>query len=100
MLAQFLAPQKPDVGLAPWSLFAQFLAPLKDSVLGHLQPVRRLRTSAVQARTGVQGAEPPQGSGAQPQGSADATRRTGGRVGKPPGVWGAAPGARNPTNPE
>ncbi|GGY28434.1 hypothetical protein GCM10010326_22610 [Streptomyces xanthochromogenes] len=33
----------------------------------------------------MQGAEPPQGSGAQPHGSADATRRTGGREGKPPG---------------
>ncbi|GHB67156.1 hypothetical protein GCM10010331_63820 [Streptomyces xanthochromogenes] len=69
-------------------LVAQFLAPLKDSVLasaGTFSPSGELRTSAVQARTGVQGAEPPQGSGAQPQGpGANQPRATGGRVGKSP----------------
>ncbi|MFK0179918.1 hypothetical protein ACIQVR_28550 [Streptomyces xanthochromogenes] len=41
MVAQFPAPLKTVVGLAPWSLLAQFLAPLAVPVLagiGHFSP--------------------------------------------------------------
>ncbi len=129
-VAQFPAPPKPPVDRGSWVAGRAVPRAPSYSVLAStsachggppwpLRPWGRLRTSAVQARTGVQGAEPPpgvwggapglspfnaphgraggrtrRGSGAEPQGSARSTRRTGGWVGKPVGS-GAEPQGLN-----
>ncbi|GAA2418639.1 hypothetical protein GCM10010388_01700 [Streptomyces mauvecolor] len=83
LVAQFPAPLNPFSAAGRGWLLAQFPAPLAGLMLartGAFQPVRRLRTSALQARTG---------SGAEPQETMlhpSNPRRVSGRggVGKPP----------------